>query len=508
MTVSDLRVLVENLDEYIHIPGGIERLKKTVLHLAVSGQLVAQDPSEGTGEELYKEIQSRHKPKNPLPEITKTPFGIPDSWKWVRFGMLGRFGSGSTPMRGENKYYDGGINWFKSGELTDSYMTDGSEETVTETALKECSLRMNRKGDILIAMYGATAGKLGLLEVDGTTNQAVCGVTAYEHVDRLFIYYWLLGTRDDLIAQSSGAAQPNISKIKIVNHYFALPPLNEQKRIVEKIEHTFALIDELDSNYKAEEVERSKLVKSSLRALSHNGSRLALDNLASTIKTKADAAELRKAILHLAVSGQLVPQIHREGTGKELYEQIQAELANGKRRKPLPEITEEEVPFNIPGSWTWARLRDISKSLSAGGDKPKDFTKEKAEQNTVPVIANGETNEGIIGFTKLARVTETSVTVSGRGTIGYSVVRDYPYTPIVRLLVITPPIGVLPQYIQFVFSSLFEGGLGTSIPQLTVPMITPKPVPLPPQQEQERIVQKTSELLELVTELERHMNGG
>lgn len=251
-----------------------------------------------------------------------------------------------------------------------------------------------------------------------------------------------------------------------------------------------------------------RLQKSLRDTLDHHSNqniRFLTDNLHEYLRVPHAASLLRKNILRLAVSGQLVPQIASEGTGEDLYRQIQSTLVATKKRKELPPIEEDEMPFDIPVSWKWARLVEISKSLGAGGDKPKDFTKEKTEHNTVPVIANGETNEGIIGFTKTARVTETSVTVSGRGTIGYSVVRDFPYTPIVRLLVITPPDKVLPQYIQFVFSSLFEGGLGTSIPQLTVPMIAPKPIPLPPLSEQKRIVKKTTELLDLVTELEKHL---
>lgn len=521
MTVSDLRVLVSNLDEYIHIPGGIERLKKTVLHLAVSGQLVAQDPSEGTGEDLFKQIQAIHKPKKPLPEITENeiPFSVPKTWKWVRFGTLGQFGSGSTPMRGENKYYDGDINWFKSGELTDGYMSQNSEETVTETALKECSLRMNHKGDILIAMYGATAGKLGLLEVDGTTNQAVCGVTVYEQVYRLFAYYWLLGTRDDLIAQSSGAAQPNISKIKIVNHYFALPPIAEQKRIVEKIEHTFTLIDELASTYKAEEAERSKFVRSSLRALSHNKSTLALDNLTQTIKTKADAAKLRKAILHLAVSGQLVPQIPSEGTGEELYKQIQSEKAKlPKKQRALPEVDKDEIPFGIPGSWRWTRVSDLGYAL---GQKVPDKDFYYIDVASIDNSSQTLKQPSVVTAKDAPSRARKIVT---RGTVIYSTVRPYLLNTTViqdgfdkeliastAFAILHPFEGVDSHWLLFNLISQYfidytnEKSVGAAYPAINDAQFSMAIMPLPPLAEQKRIVHKTTELLDLVTELEKHL---
>lgn len=248
---------LNHLAEIIRTKSDAAQIRKTILHLAVSGQLVPQDPSEGTGEQLFTKIQAEKakliaagklKKQKPLPEITPSeiPFQIPKTWKWTRLGELGDFGSGSTPPRGEDKYYGGEINWYKSGELTDSYMFEASEEKVRPLALKECSLRLNQPGDILLAMYGATAGKLGLLETVGATNQAVCGFTPIEGIDRMFMFNSLHATRKSLLEQSAGAAQPNISKVKIVNHYFALPPLAEQIRIVQKTTQLLELVAILD----------------------------------------------------------------------------------------------------------------------------------------------------------------------------------------------------------------------------------------------------------------------
>lgn len=251
------RLALDQLTEIIKTKEDAAELRNTILHLAVSGQLVPQDPSEGTGEELYEQIQAEKaalvadgtlKKQKLLPAVSREeePFKIPETWKWVRLGNLGDFGSGSTPMRGKDKYYDGDINWFKSGELTDTFMTQKSEENIKQLALKECSLRLNKPGDILIAMYGATAGKLGLLEVEGTTNQAVCGFTLQTNIDRLFVFNTLLATRASLIEKSSGAAQPNISKVKIINHLFVLPPLKEQARIVKKTSQLLELVKQLE----------------------------------------------------------------------------------------------------------------------------------------------------------------------------------------------------------------------------------------------------------------------
>lgn len=526
-SVNDLRVLVDNLDEYIHIPGGIDRLKKMILHLAVSGQLVPQNPSEGTGEQLYQQIQAEKqkliaegkiKKQKPMPKISddEVPFEIPETWDWVRLGSIYRFINGDRGKNYPSKdklQATGEIPFFSAVNLSNKKISSEKLLFLTTEQFEALGSGKVRLNDLVICIRGSL-GKFAISNYD-TGAIASSLVILRNNTDHLAITEFTANYLETPLFYSeikrydNGTAQPNLSASDLMKFILPLPPLAEQKRIVAKVDSLFALIDQLAAEYTAEQAERSKLVASSLAMLARGDStaeqNLALTHLGEVIRTKADAKVLRQTILHLAVSGQLVPQDPSEGTGEQLYRQIQTELTRGKKRKTLPEIAVDEIPFDIPGSWKWARLTTVSKSLSAGGDKPKDFTKVKTEHNDIPVIANGETNEGVVGFTKEARVTETSVTVSGRGTIGYSVVRDYPYTPIVRLLVITPPVGLLPQYVQFVFSSLFERGMGTSIPQLTVPMIAPKPIPLPPLAEQKRIVVRTAQLLDLVAELETHL---
>jgi len=214
-----------------------------------------------------------------------------------------------------------------------------------------------------------------------------------------------------------------------------------------------------------------------------------------------NAQDLKNSILQLAIQGKLVEQREEEGTAKELLKNIEAEkkqlIKEGKikKQKALPEIKEDEIPFDIPESWEWVRLIDLSLFIKAGGDKPKDFLKSKTETHTVPVIANGIQNDGIIGYTKEATIEESCITVSGRGTIGFSCLRTEPFTPVVRLLVINISDQLDNKYVQNVLTALLERGVGTSIKQLTVPMIEPKLIPLPPLEEQKRIVAKIEELM-------------
>lgn len=217
-----------------------------------------------------------------------------------------------------------------------------------------------------------------------------------------------------------------------------------------------------------------------------------------------NAQDLKNSILQLAIQGKLVEQREEEGTAKELLKKIDAEkkqlIKEGKikKQKALPDIKEDEIPFDIPESWEWVRLIDLTLFIKAGGDKPKDFLKSKTETHTVPVIANGIQNDGIIGYTKEATIEESCITVSGRGTIGFSCLRTEPFTPVVRLLVINISDQLNNKYVQNVLTALLERGVGTSIKQLTVPMIEPKLIPLPPLAEQKRIVAKIEELMPYV----------
>lgn len=218
------------------------------------------------------------------------------------------------------------------------------------------------------------------------------------------------------------------------------------------------------------------------------------------------AEELKQAVLQAALQGKLTKQLKTDSDVDEMLANMRKEkeklIADKKlkKEKQLPEIQEEEVLFDIPDNWRWVRLGSIVKNISAGGDKPKDFSKEKTNLFSIPVIANGETNDGILGYSNEAIIKEKSLTVSGRGTIGFSLVRTEPYVPIVRLLVITPLTHTNLYYIQWALKALVENGIGTAVKQLTVPMIRQKVIPLPPIEEQQRIVDKINEIMPVIDE--------
>ena len=246
-----------------------ERLKKSILQEAVQGKLIPQDPSDEPAEALLERIRAEKQRLIKEGKIKKDkhesvifrrdnshyekldgverciddelPFEIPESWAWVRLGNIGDWGSGATPSRTHPEYYDGSIPWLKTGDLTDSYITD-IPEGISQLALEKTSVRLNESGSVLMAMYGATIGKLGILTYPATTNQACCACKPVYGVETLFLFYFLMSQQTAFIKRGEGGAQPNISKEKIVTTLMPLPPLAEQHRIVQRIEELLPLV--------------------------------------------------------------------------------------------------------------------------------------------------------------------------------------------------------------------------------------------------------------------------
>ena len=238
------------------------QLKKSILQYAVQGKLVPQDPTDESASALLERIRAEKEQLIKSGKIKRDkhesvifrrdnsyyervdgierciddeiPFEIPDSWEWVRLGNIGEWGSGATPSRTKSEYYNGTIPWLKTGDLNDGYITY-IPETITNLALTETSVKLNPVGSVLIAMYGATIGKLGILQLPATTNQACCACVPFTGVYNKFLFYFLMSQKAAFIKRGEGGAQPNISKEKIVAALMPLPPKSEQYRIVEKV---------------------------------------------------------------------------------------------------------------------------------------------------------------------------------------------------------------------------------------------------------------------------------
>ncbi|MDO4814903.1 MAG: restriction endonuclease subunit S [Gemella sp.] len=218
--------------------------------------------------------------------------------------------------------------------------------------------------------------------------------------------------------------------------------------------------------------------------------------------------QLKDKILAMAMRGELVEQDPTDESAEILLEKIKEEKAKLitekkiKKEKPLAEVEEDEIPYDLPQGWVWTRLGDVSKEIFAGGDKPEIVSEIKTEEYNVPIYANGVKDKGLYGYTTKARVTEPAVTISARGTIGYTQVREANFVPIVRLICIIPSSKINIDFLKYYFSYAIVDGEGTSIKQITVPTMKPKLIPLPPLAEQKRIVEKIETLFAEVDKLE------
>ena len=245
---------------------------------------------------LQAEKDGNKKPKKPtitevkdmIVPVDEQPYKLPDSWVWVRLGDIGVWGAGATPLKSNSEFYSNAtIPWLLTGDLNDSYITEIPNK-ISEIALEKTSVKLNPKDSILIAMYGATIGKVGILTFPATTNQACCACSELFQTEKLYLFNFLISERKKFISRAVGGAQPNISKEKIVSTPFPLPPLEEQQEIVR-------ILDEV--------LENENKVKELLE-----------------LEEKIDILE--KSILHKAFKGELGTQNSSDESAMELLKNI------------------------------------------------------------------------------------------------------------------------------------------------------------------------------------------
>lgn len=252
----------------------ILKLRKKFLQMAFSGQLLSNDENDNCLQvkEKYDKVRNdllKNKTikKDKIDDVISDDeklFQCPKNWIWDRLGNIGNWGAGATPLRSNKEYYlDGSIPWLKTGELTDGYVTN-VEEKINEKALKECSLKIVNPGDVMIAMYGATIGKLGIATFKLTTNQACCSCNIYGGVESKYLFYYLMALKDYFTKSGMGGAQSNISREIIINTPICIPSVEYQKKLCNKIDDIFLMIDELEKGKNKIDIIKDKMRKKSI----------------------------------------------------------------------------------------------------------------------------------------------------------------------------------------------------------------------------------------------------
>lgn len=320
-----------------------QELKSSILQLAIQGKLVEQRPEEGTGEELYRQIQKekqerikagkikKEKPFSKNTNYEEYPFDIPESWIFVRFGelMINR-DSERVPVSTSERS--------KRAKIYDYYGASGVIDKIDDYLFDKELLLIGEDGANLLARSTPIAF---LASGQYWVNNHAHVLDGCSDLDLRYISYFINAI--SLAPYVTGTAQPKMNQENMNAIWVPLPPLAEQKRIVSKIEELLPLIDRYEKAW-------SKLEDFNKRF----------------------PVDMQKSILQMAIQGKLVEQRPEEGTGEELFQQIQAEkqelIKEGKikKEKPLPEISEDEIPFDIPDTWTWKRLGNISWYFDAG----------------------------------------------------------------------------------------------------------------------------------------------
>lgn len=343
-----------------------KKLRQKILDLAIHGKLVPQDPNDEPASVLLERIHAEKEALIKEGKIKRTkkttasdtshyenvPFEVPDGWCWTTLGEIGTWQAGGTPSRMHKEYYGGNIPWLKTGDLNDGLITT-IPEYITEEGLNNSSAKLNPAGSVLIAMYGATIGKVGILGIPATTNQACCACVDYNGIIRKYLFYFLLSYKEEFIALGGGGAQPNISKDIIVKTFIPVPPIQEQIRIVSEIEGLLALLDSLDNN------------------------KAALGNAINQAKSK---------ILDLAIHGKLTPQNPTDEPASELL----------KRINPKAIISCDNPHYEqVPTGWCFCSLEDI-----VDYEQPQAYIVESTDYSElydIPVLTAGKSF--IIGHT-------------------------------------------------------------------------------------------------------------
>ena len=471
-----------------------EQLKASILQYAIQGKLVEQRPEEGTGEELYRQIQAEKqrlikegkiKKEKALPEIAEDeiPFDLPDSWKWVRLNAVIVLLSGSdlTP----NKYNNSckGIPY-----ITGASNIEGEKLVINRWT--EYPNNIAHNGDLLLTCKG-TVGKTTILnEPEVHIARQLMAITAIE-LNLKYLKYFVESHVDVLKAKAKSLI-PGIERDNVLKLLLPLPPLAEQHRIVAKIEELLPYVDRYAAAYEKLEQFNAKFPE-----------------------------DMKKSILQYAIQGKLVEQRPEEGTGKELYRQIQEEkkrlIKEGtiRKEKPLAEIAEDEIPFDIPENWKWVQLGNLASINGGFAFKSTNYTTEG-----VRVIRISDFNETGFVNDKIVRypyddslsqyvldVKNILLCMTG-GTVGKSLfITKLDEKMVVNQRVATIKVeSVLPEYVYQVIlapitQKVIQDSKNSTNDNISMDTIKSFLIPLPPLAEQKRIVAKLEEILPLCERL-------
>ncbi|STY71448.1 Type I restriction enzyme EcoKI specificity protein [Megamonas hypermegale] len=475
-----------------------DKLRKSVLQSAIQGKLTEQLATDDKVEDLLQAIkeekellikEKKIKKQKTLPEITEEeiPFEIPENWKWVRLGEITSIKGGKRiPVGKKLTTVNTGYKYIRVADMKNGTVIDTDIHYIDEEIYKKISSYTISKNDVYITCAG-TIGRIGIVP------DFFDGANLTENADKIILYFinklWLCYALNSEAIQNqirnvtTKVGQPKLAIKRIENMIIPLPPLAEQKRIVEKLDNVLANIDELKAN-------EEKL----------------------SILQKNFPDKLKKSILQSAIQGKLTEQLATDDNVEDLLQAIKEEKERLikekkiKKQKPLPEITEDEIPFAIPENWKWVRLGEVILLNMGQSPNSEDVGNDGIEFHQGKIYFTDE----IIGFSdkycskpkKISNANE--ILLSVRAPVGEVNLNNREIC-IGRGLASIKIINSEERYffyLLFYCKKIFEKkSTGTTFKAISKDIIENLLIPLPPLAEQKRIVEKLDKLLADIEEL-------
>jgi type I restriction enzyme S subunit len=546
MTDAPRDLLEQHFEIAFAAPDGIKKLRELILTLAMQGKLVEQDPTDQPASELVKEIESEKQrlakaggvriPK-PLPQITEQEMTheIPESWVWVRFGGIAQHNSGKTLDKGRN-----------TGQPRDYITTSNlywgrfELDNVRQMLIRDDELeKCTAKKDDLLICEGGEAGRAAVWHFDTEVcfQNHVHRARFYKSIDPYFAqrFFEKLNATGEIDQYRKGVGISNMSSKALASIAFPLPPISEQHRIVARIGQLMARCDALETLRKERKEKRQAVHAAAIQQLLEvkDGAAWGFveQHFGELYTVKENVAELRKAILQLAVMGELVPQDPNDMPASELLKEIDAEkkrlVKDGKIKtpKPLPPVAVEEMLYQLPEGWVWARLQDVLDVRDGTHDSPRDAI----GTNTYPLVTSKNFVNGGIDFStarqisaedhfeiiKRSRVERLDILFSMiGGNIGNQVIvedeREFSIKNVALFKYynknLTNPY-FIKRFMEHLAVDLQQKAAGGAQPFVSLGFLRNLAIALPPQREQLRIVEKTDQLMKMCDELEDRIDA-
>ena len=467
-----------------------------MLQAAIQGRLTQQLPEDGSAEDLYKKIQAEKqslikegkiKKEKQFSEIAEDdiPFDIPENWKWVRLGNVSLIARGGSPrpIKEFITNSSNGINWIKIGdtEKKGKYINSCKEKIKPSGMSKS---RLVHPGDFLLT-NSMSFGRPYITNIEGCVHDGWLVISMYEkYYNQDFLYYLLSSgfAYTQFCDVVSGAVVKNLNIDKVCAACFPLPPISEQKRIVARVDELLARIDEMEKTEKD-----------------------------ITELYDAFPRDMKASLLQAAIQGKLTEQLASDGDAETLYQDIQKEkqrlIKEGKikKEKPLPEITEDDIPFDIPENWKWVHLKSIA-TIQYGF--PFDSTKFNEIGSGMPLIRIRDVLPGLTNtYTTEAYspeyvVSKGDMLVGMDGNFNVNFWASYNGVLNQRVCRIKANERIILQRYLYYYLPIALGEISDNVSFCTVKHLSDKHfsfmlIPLPPLDEQKRIVEKLDQLLPL-----------